>query len=357
MIRRIIVSFGIVLCGGCAGLKPVLNGSEDLIQPKVVHVSDLTLEGNRPTGELPAGVIRNVAAENYLATFRLALDVARSNAEAPMIVGDPNLSRAYLDAGQQLVNVYCSRWFDEIEKREIRLEHAQENYNVLTELGTSLLGIGGAASNFVTLYGAGTGAFTAISNNYGSTFLLAPSPTTVREKVFDALADRALQDRKAVNGAGETGVSFNRLYMMVERYASLCSLATARRIVNESLEEAEVTANENGVRIEVIDQDARDEIENLKFQKGFVETQLSEARDESGTLKSSVAQLKDQLETALDSARNEANEQNLLISELRQVQQNLVGQLSERDTQILELQQQIRDYEVAVDEFLESGAE
>lgn len=75
----------------------------------------------------------------------------------------------------------------ELSDRQLTKNFEDANYNVIRQLGTALLGIGGANPVIVSTYGAGNTAYEGISGNFEASFLVAPNGRKVKEKVIQLL--------------------------------------------------------------------------------------------------------------------------------------------------------------------------
>lgn len=151
--------------------------------------------------------------------------------------------RAYAASGVAVVQTHCLRWFGDISARQIKREHEDANYNVIRQLGTALLGIGGANSLIVSAYGAGNVAWEALGDNFDSAYLAAPNGKKVKQQVFALLDARATE----LIGAGvDAAPTFDATYKALERYADLCTHATAKEIVNAALDQTQAGFDEKG---------------------------------------------------------------------------------------------------------------
>jgi len=147
----------------------------------------------------------------------------------------------YVDTGITLVNSYCLRWFQHLSEQDIKKSFADSNINVIRALGTALLGLGKANSLFVTGYGASNTAYEGLSKSYGDAFLLAPNSRKVKAQILSLLDARIVELTEK-----NRPKTFAEAYRKLERFADLCTHATAKEVVNNALDQADATANSAG---------------------------------------------------------------------------------------------------------------
>ena len=110
----------------------------------------------------------------------------------------------------------------------------QRDFNVMTQLGTALLGVAKLSSDVTAVYGASTSALSGLHANRQEGMLIAPPASDVKTKVLDAMALRS-KDLMA-----ENFVYVSQVQVALERYADLCTYQSARRMVSQTLKSAEV---------------------------------------------------------------------------------------------------------------------
>lgn len=149
----------------------------------------------------------------------------------------------YVYEGIGLVDAYCSRWFRSLDDMSRLLDYQNSNMNVITQLGTAFLGIGGASANFVTGYGAATTAYAGLSNNINTAFFATPTATKVKSHI-DSIMRTESEKLKA--DAGAKKLKFKEAYTRLEQYADLCTHARAKEIVESALDatKTRVTADQ-----------------------------------------------------------------------------------------------------------------
>lgn len=151
-----------------------------------------------------------------------------------------DLIENYVNEGIGLVDAYCNRWFQRLDDLQRKLQYEENNLNIITQLGTALLGIGHANSYIVGGYGAINTAATGMLNNYSDTFLAAPTTAKVRQHIVSAM-DQAAGDLRGKSKS----LDFKQAYSGLERYAAICTYSQAKEIVDDSLSETK-TEFKNG---------------------------------------------------------------------------------------------------------------
>lgn len=174
-----------------------------------------------------APVVQQIPVNAYLTALRRAYELDR--AAAPAAQQSPALA-AYLDSGLALSDAYCLRWFRRLDDAQRGISFAQNNFNVVRQLGTALIGVARLNSDVTTVYGATNTAIEGINANINETLFLAPDTALIKQRVLEAMADRATQLRGASRPAG-----FVDTYVELERYADMCSFAAARQYVNQTI--------------------------------------------------------------------------------------------------------------------------
>jgi hypothetical protein len=101
----------------------------------------------------------------------------------------------YTREGIAVVELYCLRWFTKLEDEQRRSQLNDTNRNVITQLGTTLIGVGRLHADVTTVYGALNAAVAGYNANISSTFLAAPNAENVKRLTMDALRSRAAQLR------------------------------------------------------------------------------------------------------------------------------------------------------------------
>ncbi len=152
----------------------------------------------------------------------------------PVSTSQPADFKPLLAQGIGLVDSYCLRWFQRLEEYDQAMAWGQKDFNVITQLGTALLGVAKLSSDVTTLYGASTSALSGLNANRQEGMLIAPPASDVKTKVLDAMTLRS----KAL--MSEDFMYVSQVQVALERYADLCTYQSARRMVSQTLKSAEV---------------------------------------------------------------------------------------------------------------------
>lgn len=222
--------------GGCT----LVNTREtsSLLNPHKIHEDRNVLSKDAHNAAL-------IPIDDYYKSLQLAKTVYKGdvNSVTEFNMAEQKYVVNYVNEGIGLVNSYCRRWFQEIDDAQRLLTLQDKNVNVISALGTALLGIGKANANVITGYGAANVAYTGYSDNINTTFLVAPSTTRVKEHIevlMNAEADKLLKD------ANDKQINFKQAYTRLERYAGFCTHSQARQIVNNALEVTQTELGKNG---------------------------------------------------------------------------------------------------------------
>jgi hypothetical protein len=235
---------------GCASLGTFLGFDNDYskrMNPPRIHVAPAdTRESADGTGTegskgKDADTSQARVRDAEVAPFRdyySALENARKGEPAEKdkdyLTADRPYIPAYVDQGIGLVKAHCLRWLQRLNDEQRLLEYANTTTNVITELGTTLLGLAGANRAIVATYGGYNTARAGLTKNFNEAFLLAPNAKKVKSHIFsvlDAEGERLLQD------ARDKKLTFKTAYVRLERYADACTHSTAREIIETALDQ------------------------------------------------------------------------------------------------------------------------
>jgi len=224
----------LVLLSGCTGISqlgtnspfgnpPKLNPDEELVTPNQPD--------SRPfqPAEIP---IRNYFDKLNKLRTKYAKGDAPSSVEL----------QEWLDDGIVLVNVHCRRWFRLLDDAQRARQLADQNINIVRDLGTALIGIARLNSDVTAVYGALNTAYTGFGNNFDQAYLVAPNQQEVQTKIFSLLQQ---SEAKLRSDSGKPS-SFPAAYNALEDYAEICTHKTARTVVNESLGTTETQRDDSG---------------------------------------------------------------------------------------------------------------
>lgn len=235
------VSLSLVL-GACSILDSRKDDTASVLNPRKIHGAYDSQSKAYEAGLIP------------VADYYDALDLARSRYAKKDGVGTTGVSKAdqalvvnYVSEGIGLVDAYCSRWFQGLDDTSRLLAYQNKNINVITQLGTAFLGIGGASSAFVTGYGAATTAYAGVAENFNSAFLVAPTASKVKEHIESAMASEAQRLR-----TDAPTLAFKGAYTRLERYADLCTHARAKEIVDSALDLTKTQIGPTSKQVETV---------------------------------------------------------------------------------------------------------
>jgi len=162
----------ILTTAGCAnfGSKNGVHGT--LSNPPRLH-DDISVDA-----EVRDAALRQI--KSYYATMaRAEMEIADGNPPT----GDSEVVKRYMTEGIYLVNSYCLRWFQHLEDFERRSDSSKRDYNVISQLGTTLIGLARLHPDVTALYGAANTAYAGFSNNLVEGLVVAPSSKNVKVKV------------------------------------------------------------------------------------------------------------------------------------------------------------------------------
>lgn len=164
-----------------------------------------------------------------------------NDAEYKLSLNSQKIIYNYLDAGIALSNSVCLRWFQSLSDLQSKLDLSSAETNVISELGTTLLGIGKASSYIVGSYGALNSARMGMERNFSQIFLLAPNASKIKQHV--------LQGMKAYESSlrsESSKLTFLQAYSALEKYADICTHETAKGIIETALSDTETSSDKDG---------------------------------------------------------------------------------------------------------------
>lgn len=147
----------------------------------------------------------------------------------------------YQEEGIALVDAYCRRWFQSLSERERFFNFEQQNWNVIKQLGTTMLGLGGANSVIVSVYGAVNTANDGLQDSYKNAFFFSPSVSRVKQLVLGGMKEHAAKLRREVSGK-----TFKQVYTDMEAYADSCTFNSIRAYISDSVMMAELYVGPSG---------------------------------------------------------------------------------------------------------------
>ena len=147
---------------------------------------------------------------------------------------------ALTDHGISVVDSHCLRWFQRLEEYDQAAAWGVKDFNVISQLGTALLGVARLSADVTTVYGAGMSAISGLQSNRQEGLQIAPASSDVKTKVQAVMRERATALR--ATPPATAAIARNEL----ERYADLCTYHSARRLVAKALQVSEVRADADG---------------------------------------------------------------------------------------------------------------
>lgn len=189
--------------------------TKSLFNPPAVHPSADQSSDYAKYGDIP------------ISQYYAALEAAKDTDEP----GDVAIV-TLVDKGIGLVSAYCLRWFQRLDDAQRRLAIQQKDFNIIRDLGTALLGIGGANQTIVASYGALNTAYTGIVENFNEAVLAGPTTAKIKGQVLDMLR----QSETSLRADAATGeLSFAQAYARIELHADTCTYNTIRNLLDSSL--------------------------------------------------------------------------------------------------------------------------
>lgn len=225
---------------GCAGM-----GLQQELTPTPLHRQDLPGAAELPTDAVARAQQEALARQSYEASAEVAMAYFAALQQARAAPDDKAKVAGYVRQGVALVQLHCQRWFGRIEARQQRSELDTSNYNVISQLGTALLGLGSASPAVMSGYGALNVAWAGVNANIGSAYLAAPNAANVKRLTLDAVDSRAAQ-LLGTAPKPQVPAHYTDAYVALERLASICTPAEVRRLTNKTVEQAKTEAGENG---------------------------------------------------------------------------------------------------------------
>lgn len=236
------VVLSLLFVGGCSSLNKQKDDVAALLNPRKIH------------GSFDVSGKAYKAAAIPVDDYYHALDIARSKYETDsngvgqaVSPSDQSAIVNYVSEGIGLVDAYCRRWFQGLDDTNRMLAYQNKNINVITQLGTTLLGIGNASASLITGYGAANTAYAGLTENFNSAFLVAPTASKVKEHIESIMATEGESLRTA-----SARLNFKQAYIRLERYADLCTHARAKAIVDSALDLTKTRVAPGTTRIETV---------------------------------------------------------------------------------------------------------
>lgn len=236
MLRITMLALCVLTASGCSHLSDRKFSLEETMNPTKIHGAGDEKNLSKNAEKIPV--------DDYFNALKLAQPIYQEKSfELPK--NNREAIENYISEGIGLVDAYCSRWFRKIDDLSRLLDYQNENMNVITQLGTTLLGISTANANFITGYGAATAAIAGMSNNANSSFFATPTASKVRRHI-DTLMKKDAADLKSL--AKGPDFKFKEAYTRLEKYADLCTHARAKEVVESALDSTKTEVTDGVMR-------------------------------------------------------------------------------------------------------------
>jgi hypothetical protein len=234
MLKISVIALCAISMTGCANIASKKDGLAEQLNPKRIHGAFNETDLAFAAEKIP---VNDYYAAQKLAQKKYDLSPGQPPTE------DAAAIKNYVYEGVGLVDAYCGRWFRGLDDLSRLLAYQNSNMNVITQLGTAFLGIGGASANFVTGYGAATTAAAGLSNNINTAFFATPTAMKVKGHIDSIMKTESKRLKDDANG---NKLTFKEAYIGLEQYADLCTHARAKEIVESALDatKTQVTADQ-----------------------------------------------------------------------------------------------------------------
>lgn len=182
------------------------------------------------------------AQEVMVKAYYKSMALAQTDYDAvPVRRATPETIADYVNEGIALNTAFCRRWFTRVDNTQRQYDWSARDVNIITALGTTLLGAAEASAKTVALYGAGITAGAGLADNFNSALLTAPSQKNVEQKIMAMLNTYAVRLREEARS-----MTFAEAFTRLETHADICTFATIRDVVNTSLTQTEQHVDSTG---------------------------------------------------------------------------------------------------------------
>jgi hypothetical protein len=242
--RGVFVAMSVVVgaLSGCSHFEKSRDDTAALMNPTKIHTAYSTDSDAYKASKIPV--------DDYYHALQVARTTYATDASGnvtKVTKADHEAVENYVDEGIGLVDAYCLRWFQRLDDMNRLLDYQNKNVNVITQLGTALLGIGKASSNVISGYGAANTAYAGASENFNSAFLVAPTAARVKDHIQSVMRDEATALR-----SDAATLDFKQAYTRLEQYADLCTHTRAKAIVDTALDLTKTNLNEETKQPETV---------------------------------------------------------------------------------------------------------
>lgn len=214
-----------------------LSGCTSLSTGGISNPTPIHMDGKLPSviddNNLEQKAISAEAALGYL--YYDSLNIAKAPNASPEEI------KNYVKTGTKLVETYCVRWFRKLGDAQRKLEFSNNNRNVISQLGTALIGVGRLHSDLTAAYGATNVAMASFSENVNASFLIAPNSENVKNLVMQAVKARSDQLNNASSAA--LPKDFPTAYADLEQMADICTYAEAKKMATQAVDNSKAEVN------------------------------------------------------------------------------------------------------------------
>jgi hypothetical protein len=237
----LVTAISVTGCGAISkAIYEKMGDSENRMSPPKIHVLDNTNHSLKDQQKNISDA-EKIPALYYYDALNKAKEGGINNKE--------NILK-YVGSGTFFVKAECLRWFQRLSDSQREVDYANQTTNIITALGTTLLGLGGASNGFITGYGALNTTRAGLEKNYTDSFLLAPNARKVKPHIFNLLDE---EEEKLSNMVKSDKITtFLIAYEKLERYADICTYSTAKEITDNALGETKSMIDDDNQNIKII---------------------------------------------------------------------------------------------------------
>jgi hypothetical protein len=221
-------ALGAFLLHGCSSFS-----SNELANPAQLHYAAVAPGSTAGLVEAKA----NAAATLVPLRYYTAMEAAQKTGAT-----QPGID-AYVNEGISVIDLYCLRWFSKLEDAQRSSQVNDTNRNVITQLGTTVIGLARLHTDVTAAYGAINSSVAGFNANFASAFLAAPNAENLKRLTMDALRSRAVLLKTA--GSALYPRTFSEAYVQLEKLANQCTHAEVKRLTNKSVDRSEASADPN----------------------------------------------------------------------------------------------------------------
>lgn len=220
------IAFAVLALQACSSYSPA-----ELANPTQIHQATV-VAGRTPTDlESKASEAASLVPLRYYKAMDIAKEGLPKQADLDV----------YVREGIAVVELYCLRWFSKLEDAQRSFQVTDTNRNVITQLGTTVIGLAKLNSGVTAGYGALNSAIGGFNANFTSAFLAAPNAENVKRLTLDALQSRAalLKD----SGSALYPKTFSEAFVQLEKLAGQCTYSEVKRLTTKSVDQSNVSAD------------------------------------------------------------------------------------------------------------------